>query len=126
MNDTTDEAHRRAQALKLATKAATQALEAEERSAAAMRWAQEHGASLRDIATATGVPHVTVSRVLRRLAEGPPDVPPRCPVCGSIGRWSEWTVDRDGVGQVRAWRALCSKEETHWTMPGRDLTADEL
>lgn len=56
----------RRRALKLAADAARRVVDAETKQRAAFRYATEAGASLRDIAGATGVPHMTVKRILER------------------------------------------------------------
>lgn len=53
-------------ALKLAAHAVKRQREAESKTAAAMRFAAELGASLREISAATGVPHMTVKRTIER------------------------------------------------------------
>jgi DNA invertase Pin-like site-specific DNA recombinase len=53
-------------ALKLAAHAASRADVAEKSKANAIRFASQCGASLREIAEATGVPHVTVKRIIDR------------------------------------------------------------
>lgn len=64
-------------------------------------------------------------------ASGPPDDPPTCAVCQEPGTWTVWTVERldpktSERAAVRAWKATCSRDATHWAMPGRALTAVEL
>lgn len=60
-------------ALRLAGRATTRREKAQREEVAAMRFAVDAGASLREVAAATGVPHVTVKRMLERSTadEGP-------------------------------------------------------
>ncbi len=66
MARTPDDDKRRA--LRLAGKAAEKARAAEETKLAAMRFAHDLGASLREISEVTDIPHVTVKRMLERTA----------------------------------------------------------
>jgi len=64
-------------------------------------------------------------------ASGPPDDPPTCDVCGGRGTWTVQTVERTEPAtgrrsRVLAWLATCARDETHWEMPGRSLSAAEL
>lgn len=53
-------------ALDLAAHAASRYTESESKRSATMRFASDCGASLREIAEATGVPHMTVKRLIER------------------------------------------------------------
>lgn len=59
----------KARALKLAGHATAQARGAESKQQAAIVFAADQGASLREIAEATGIPHVTVKRILERARQ---------------------------------------------------------
>lgn len=61
-----DPAGDKRRALKLAAHASKKFDDAEAGRAAALRFAKEQGASLREIADATGIPHVTVGRIIDR------------------------------------------------------------
>jgi len=63
MRDTTKD---KARALELAAHAARRFGDADSRRAAAMRFAADCGASLREISEATGVPHTSVKRLIDR------------------------------------------------------------
>lgn len=59
----------RARAVKLARHAAAKHETTEQALHAAIRFAAEHGASLRELANATGLSHMTVKRILERTPE---------------------------------------------------------
>lgn len=65
--DDAAERRRKKQALRLVEHAAQKQDEAARKTAAAIRYAAtEHGASLRELADAAGVSHMTVKRILER------------------------------------------------------------
>jgi DNA invertase Pin-like site-specific DNA recombinase len=65
-----DPAGDKRRALRLAGNAARRAGLAETTRNNAIRFAAENGASLREIADATGVPHMTVKRIIERVRSG--------------------------------------------------------
>ncbi|HXH57891.1 hypothetical protein [Iamia sp.] len=68
MNTDINTEKRQRQALGLAKRAATKRAEAEAELIAALRFAHDAGASLRALAEATGIPHMTVKDTLDRAA----------------------------------------------------------
>lgn len=64
---------RRALALRDVTRQARAAEQAQRRMANAMRLARAAGCSLRDIADAADRPHMTVKRIIERVAAEPPE-----------------------------------------------------
>lgn len=66
-----DPAGDKRRAIKLAEHAATKFDDAEAGRAAALRFAHEQGASLRELEEATGIPFKTVSRIIGRTDDEP-------------------------------------------------------
>lgn len=127
---TPDPAGDKRRTIKLAEHAAKRANEAQSALSAALRFAHDHGASLRELEAATGIPFRTVGRIIDRLPIDPIEMAPTCPRCHSQGVWRPRTVLRtDPIMKtsttVWIWTAVCSKDDEHWFMPGRDLTPAE-
>jgi hypothetical protein len=66
MENETDKHEGKRLALRLAGRAAEQFAKAQTERRNALRLAQQHGASLREIAAATGIPFMTVKRIIER------------------------------------------------------------